>query len=384
MGESPSNRRNFIRNATTAAATMVTVPDLARSFAAVHVPSSKKYNYPAPRIRFAVIGINHGHIYSQVEAVRRGGGEFVSFYAKEPDLAAEFAKNHPEAKLARSKDEILNDKSIQLVLTAGIPIDRAPLGIEVMKHGKDFMSDKPGVATLDQLKEVRRVQKETKRIYSIMYSERLENKATVKAGELVKAGAIGKVIQTMGVGPHRMSPKSRPAWFFDKKQYGGILTDIAAHQTDQFLFFTGSTEADVVASRIGNFNHPEYPGLEDFGDAMLSGNGGAGYLRVDWFTPDGLKTWGDARLTILGTEGYIEIRKNIDIAGRPGDNHLFLVNQKETKYVDSSDTELSYGRLLVDDILNRTETAMPQAHCFLATELALKAEQNAINISPKQ
>lgn len=384
MAETSSNRRNFIRNAATAAAAMVAVPELPQSFASVHVLSSKKYRYAAPRIRFAVIGINHGHINSQVEAVKRGGGEFVSFYAKEPDLAAAFAKSHPEAKLARSKDEILNDKSIQLVVTAGIPIDRAPLGIEVMKHGKDFMSDKPGVATLGQLAEVRRVQQETNRIYSIMYSERLENRATVKAGELVKAGAIGKVIQTMGVGPHRMSPKSRPSWFFDKAQYGGILTDIATHQTDQFLFFTGSTEADVVTSRIGNFNHPEYPGLEDFGDAMLSGNGGAGYLRVDWFTPDGLKTWGDARLTILGTEGYIEIRKNIDIGGRPSDNHLFLVNQKETKYVDSSDVELSYGPQLVDDILNRTETAMTQAHCFLATELALKAEKNAINISPKK
>ena len=169
MEEVSSNRRSFIRNAATAAAAMVAIPDLPKAFAAPAIRSSKNI-YPKPRIRFAVIGINHGHIGSQVEAVKKGGGEFVSFYAKEPDLSAAFAKNHPDAKVARSKDEILNDKSIQLVLSAGIPVERGPLGIEVMRHGKDYMSDKPAITTLEQLKDVRRVQEETKRIFSIMYS----------------------------------------------------------------------------------------------------------------------------------------------------------------------------------------------------------------------
>jgi predicted dehydrogenase len=374
------NRRKFIRNSSTAAMGMMAVPGLVNAFSTQpeRVPSSKP---GAPRIRFSVIGINHGHINSQVEAASSGGGEFVSFWAAEPDLAASFMKTFPAVKQAKSKQEILDDSSIQLVLSAAIPNERGPLGIEVMKHGKDFMSDKPGVTSLEQLEEVRRVQKQTKRIYSIMYSERFENKATVKAGELVKQGAIGKVIQTIGLGPHRMNPSSRPAWFFDKQRYGGILVDIAAHQFDQFLFFTGSKKAEVVASQVGNFNHQSFPGLEDFGDAMLKGDGGAGYVRVDWFTPDGLKTWGDTRLTVLGTEGYIEVRKNIDIAGREGANHVFLVDNKGTNYIDSSGSTLNYGTLLIDDILNRTETAMTQEHCFLATELALRAEQQAKKIS---
>jgi predicted dehydrogenase len=334
-----------------------------------------------PRIKFSVIGMNHGHIYGQVEAVTRGGGELVSFYAKEEDLAAAFAKRYPQAKQAKSEAEILDDKSIQLILSSGIPDERAPLGVRVMKSGKDYMVDKPGITTLEQLAQVRKVQKETKRIYSIMYSERLENRATIKAGELIKEGVIGKVVQTIGLGPHRMTPKSRPEWFFDKKRFGGIICDIASHQFDQFLFFTGSTKAEIVASQVGNVNHPQYPQFEDFGDTMLRGNGGAGYIRVDWFTPDGLKTWGDGRLTVLGTEGYIEIRKNIDIAGREGGNHLFVVNNKETQYVDCSQVELPYGRQLVDDVLNRTETAMSQEHCFLATELALKAQKQAQNVA---
>ncbi len=331
----------------------------------------------SPRIRFAVVGINHPHIYAQVEAVIRGGGELVWLYAKEPELSAEFLKRFPQAHAARSEDEVLGDPSIHLVLSSIIPDQRAPLGIRVMQRGKDYMSDKPGITTLDQLAEVRRVQAETRRIYSIMYSERLENRATVRAGELVKAGAIGRVLQTVGLGPHRMSLNQRPPWFFEKKHYGGILCDIASHQADQFLFFTNSTSAEVVAAETGNLAHPRYPEFEDFGDVIFRGDGGTGYIRVDWFTPDGLATWGDGRLTILGTDGFIEIRKNIDIAGRPGPSHLFLVDQKETRYIDCSNQTLPYGEQLVSDVLNRTETAMPQKHCLYAMELVLNAQQQA-------
>jgi predicted dehydrogenase len=246
-----------------------------------------------------------------------------------------------------------------------------------MKHGKDYMVDKPGITTLEQLEQVRKVQQETKRIYSIMYSERLGNKATVKAGELVKTGAIGKVIQTVNLAPHRVNIKSRPSWFFEHDKYGGIICDIGSHQLDQFLFFTNSTEASVVASQVGNVHFKDYPGLDDFGDVIVKGNGGTGYVRVDWFTPDGLSTWGDGRLTILGTDGYIELRKYVDVAGRPGGNHLFLVDQKETRYIDCKDEPLPYGEQLVNDIVNRTETAMSQHHCFLTTELALKAQKQA-------
>ncbi|WP_026262367.1 Gfo/Idh/MocA family protein [Spirosoma panaciterrae] len=376
-------RRNFIKETISTAAGLVLAPALSNELigAPAFIPSTSLGSNSVPtgaaRIRFSVIGMNHSHIYGQVGAVQRGGGELVSFYAKEPELAAEFAKRFPQAKQAKSEAEILEDKSIQLVLSSAIANERAPLGIRVMKAGKDFMSDKPGITTLEQLAEVRKVQKETKRIYSIMYSERLENKATVKAGELVKAGAIGNVIQTVGLGPHRMNPATRPAWFFEKKQFGGIICDIASHQFDQFLFFTGSTKADIVASQVGNLHFPQYPNFEDFGDVMLRGDGGMGYIRVDWFTPDGLKSWGDGRLTILGTEGFMELRKNIDPGGREGGNHLFITDKKETRYIDCSKENLPYGEQLVNDVLNRTETAMSQEHCFLATELALKAQKNA-------
>jgi len=384
MNPSKYDRRKFIRSATAATSAAGILSVFPKELLANQSDKTSEMESrvapgknPDPKINFSVIGINHGHIYSQTDAVIRGGGQLISFHAKEDDLAAAFSKKYPQAKRVTAEKEILEDKSIQLVLSSIIPNERAPLGIRVMQHGKDYMSDKPGITSLEQLKEVRRVQKQTGRIYSIMYSERFENKATVKAGELVKAGAIGKVIQTIGLGPHRMNAPTRPSWFFDKKYFGGIITDIASHQFDQFLYFTGSTKAEVVFSQTGNVAHPQYPLFEDFGDITLNGNGGAGYIRVDWFTPDGLQTWGDGRLTILGTEGFIEIRKNIDIGGRPGANHLFIVTNKDTQYIDCNNVVLPYGEQLVNDVLNRTETAMPQEHCFLATELALKAQQQA-------
>jgi predicted dehydrogenase len=330
-----------------------------------------------PSIRFAVIGINHNHIFGQVNLLLNAGAEFVSFFTPEPELAERFGSLFSDVKQARNAEEILGDETIDLVVSAAIPCDRAALGVRVMQHDKDYMSDKPGFTTLEQLAEVRRVQAETGRIYSICFSERLENPATVKAGELVAAGAIGKVVQTVGLGPHRIDVPARPEWFFQKAKYGGILTDIASHQADQFLFFTGSTQAQVVSAQVANYKFPKYPELEDYGEMLLRGNGGSGYVRVDWYTPQGLPVWGDGRLTILGTEGYIELRKYIDIAGRPGSDHLFLVNNDDVQYIDCSDVELPYGRQLVQDVLNRTETAMPQAHVFLASQLVLEAESQA-------
>ena len=385
MNNNNQHRRSFLKNATKASGIMMMAP----LFAGAREIKSTSLKTVAPavpnRIKFAVININHSHIYGMINAVVRGGGELVGVYAKEQNLLAEFTKRFPNCPVAKDEQSILEDKSIHLILSSGIPDERAALGIRAMKHGKDYLSDKPGIITLEELAEVKKVQKETKRIFMIMYSERLENKATVKAGELIKQGAIGQVIQTINLAPHRINNGTRPDWFYDKKRFGGIITDIGSHQFDQFLYFTGSTEAEVMMSQIGNIHHPQYPLFEDFGDIMLRGNGGLGYIKVDWFTPDGLDSWGDGRLTIMGTDGYIEVRKNTDIiSGHKGGNHLYMVTKKDMIYMDCNNDDLPFGTLFVDDIINRTETAMTQKHCFLATELALLAQKNARPITLKK
>ena len=363
---------------------MAGVPGAAMAFqpsAQVHevTVAGKPPAKPEHAIKFAVIGIDHNHINGITDAVKRGGGELVKVHSTNQAALADFQKRFPEAKLAASEDEILTDPAIQLVASAAIPDLRAPLGVRVMHHGKDYLSDKPAVTTLAQLADVRKAIKETNRIFAIMYSERLEVRAAVQAGELIKAGAIGKVVQTVNLAPHQVIQKGqpRPDWVWDAARYGGILCDIGSHQADQFVYYTGSTVADVTASQVANVNHKDRPKFQDFGDMMLHGNGGFGYVRVDWFTPAGLGTWGDGRLFVLGTDGYIELRKYADIGGRKGGNHLFLVDQKQITYMDCGQKELPFGAQFVADIVNRTHVAQDQEQALLATELVLKAQKNA-------
>jgi predicted dehydrogenase len=389
-------RRDFLRNVSVAGM-ISALPSFASSgsHAASHASAREEVlplledEPPRHSVKFAVCGISHPHIYGMIEAVKRGGGVPVKVWALEPDLLAVFQKRYPDIAVASTQDEIIHNPSIQLVLSSQIANERAPIGVRCMKAGKDFLSDKPGITTLEQLKEVRETIASTHRIYAIMYSERLEVKAAVKAGELVQAGAIGNVIQTINIAPHQIRQRlgsdagsagsidGRPAWFWKDVQFGGILCDIGSHQIDQFLYYTGSTKAEVIASQVANVRHPSHPQFQDFGDMMLRGNNGFGYVRLDWFTPYGLGTWGDGRLFILGTEGYIEVRKYANVAVSKQGNNLFIVDQNETRYIDCNNLTLPFGPQFVSDIVNRTHTAQDQTQCLLAAELSIKAQTNA-------
>jgi predicted dehydrogenase len=333
------------------------------------------------KIRFGVIGLNHGHIYPMTRTLLGWGGELVSVYAGEADLLRDFCVKFPQVRGARCAEEVLDDESLQVIVSASIPDERAAVGLAAMRCGKDFFVDKPGATTLEQLGELRRCQSETRRIVSIWYGERLDSPACTKADELIQAGAIGRVIQTIGFGPHAVHIAPRTDWFYRPARTGGILVDIAAHQFDHFLHFTGSRRAEVVSAQVANYRYPQHAEFEDFGDVLLRGDGGTGYARVDWLTPRGLtESWGDGRLILLGTEGFMELRKNLDLAGRPGGEHLFLVDHKQTRHVDCSAVVPPYGERLVSDIVQRTETAMPQEECFLALELSLLAQKKAVRI----
>jgi predicted dehydrogenase len=393
MRSKPEERRQFLKRAGFAG-TLAMMPlaegafsfggNFARAIEDAVVPQQSG-EAPKNHVRFAVCGMSHDHIYGMVGAIQRGGGEIVSAWGSERDKLAEFAKRFPAVKIVKTQDEIVHDASIQLVLSSQIANERAPLGVRVMWSGKDFLSDKPGITSLEQLAEVRKTIVETKRTYGIMYSERLEVRAAVYAGDLVRQGAIGRVIQTINIAPHQIIQRGgtagggqgRPDWFWNPEQYGGILCDIGSHQVDQFLFYTGSTRAEVVESQIANIRHPDHPKFQDFGDMVLRGNRGFGYVRLDWFTPDGLGTWGDGRLFILGTDGYIEVRKYTDVAVKQQGNNLFLVDGKQSRYIDCSNMALPFGPQFVSDVVNRTHTAQDQEECLLAAELVIKAQRSA-------
>jgi predicted dehydrogenase len=329
-------------------------------------------------MRFAAIGLDHRHIFHMVGELLKSGATCAGYCPQTSDqrVLAGFRERFPFLAEA-DRQALLDDPSVDVLVTAAVPRDRAGLAVEAMRRGQDVMADKPGVTSFDDLASVEAAVAETGRIFSICFSERFVVPSTIVAGKLIEDGTIGRVVHTTGLGPHRLNRAIRPDWFFDPKAYGGILNDIASHQIDQFLHFTGSRDARIVASTVGNVGHPDLPGFEDLGDLVLQSDRARGFIRVDWFTPDGLPTWGDGRLVILGTEGTIELRKYVDLDGRPGTDHLFLVDRTGTRHIDASREPLTYFRSFVADVRDRTETAMPQNHVFTVSRLALEAQARA-------
>ena len=328
-------------------------------------------------VKFIAIGLDHRHIFGMTQNMLDAGAQCLGFWTEgTPHNLAGFRKRFPQLNRFETLDDALASGA-QLALIAAIPADRAALAVKAMQCGMDVMTDKPGCTTMEQLDTLRHAVSDTGRIWSINFSERFEVPAVTRASALVAEGAIGRVVHTAGLGPHRLNKGTRPDWFFDRSQYGGILTDIASHQIDQFLHFTGSTEAEVTHAFVANYANPAHPGLQDFGEISLKSDQGTGSIRVDWYTPDALPTWGDGRLTILGTKGYIELRKYVDVGGAKSTDHLILVNGDTCEKIDASDAGLPYFGKLLRDIEERTETAMSQAHCFKVMELALKAQARA-------
>lgn len=332
--------------------------------------------------RFAAIGLDHGHIYGQCNGLREAGAELVWVFDPDPKKVEAFRQAYPGVRIARREEEILEDPTIHLVASAGVPSERGPLGIRVLEHQKDYFADKPPFTSLDQLEAARQATRAAGRIFAVYYAERLHVEAAVYADRLIREGAIGRVVQVIGLGPHRLNAPSRPAWFWDPARYGGILVDLGSHQIEQFLHYAGARDARVLHSKVGNYRCPEHPAFQDFGDATLVADTAATfYCRVDWFTPHGLGCWGDGRTVILGTDGYLELRKYLDVARDPAGDHVYLVDHRgEHHFPVHGQVGFPYFGELILDCLHRTENAMSQRHTFLAIELALRAQAQAIHL----
>ena len=330
-----------------------------------------------------VTALDHGHINGMTNGLIEAGATIKYVYDPDAEKVANYLESFPDVTVAESLEQILEDPEIQLVAAATVPNLRSALGNRVMRAGKDYFTDKTGFTTLEQLEETKKVVAETGKKYWVYFSERLHVEGAVFAGQLIEDGRIGRVIQVTGFGPHRLDKEKRPDWFFKKEQYGGILADIGSHQIEQFLYYTGNTDAKVLHSKVGNYNNPDTPELEDYGDATLIGDNGATFIfKVDWFTPDGLGTWGDGRTFITGTEGTIEIRKYINVATEQTGDHLFLVTKDgEEHYSLTGEVGFPFFGEMILDCINRTENAMTQEHIFKAQELCLKAQEQALNIT---
>jgi predicted dehydrogenase len=328
---------------------------------------------------FGAVGLDHGHIYGMCEGLSGAGGTLKWVYDPDPAKVDAFRHKFPDVQAARSEEEVLDDEAVRLVAGAAVTSERCALGLRVIEAGKDYFTDKAPLTTLEQLAAAREATARTGMKYAVYYSERIHVEAAVLAGQLIEQGAIGRVLQVIGLGPHRLGAAGRPQWFFIKEKYGGILCDIGSHNFEQMLYFTGANDAEISSAAIANYNHPEYPELDDFGEAnLVMDNGATGYCRVDWLTPDGLSVWGDGRTFILGTDGYIELRKYLNVATDEGPGHVFVVDSKGEQHLVANGTVgYPFFGQLIRDCLDRTETAMTQEHAFKAAELSVKAQMQA-------
>jgi predicted dehydrogenase len=333
--------------------------------------------------RFAAIGLDHRHIYDLTQDLLDEGAECVGYNpdTTDPRVLAGFRTRFPHVPEAET-ERLLDDRSIDFAVIAARPCDRAELAIKAMRRGKDVMVDKPGVTTPEQLVAVERAVAETKRIWSVCIG-RLASPAVQEALRVVRSGELGRVVHTTSLAPHRLNRALRPSWFFDKPAYGGIINDIGVHSIDQFLAFADADDAGIEHAAIGAFGTaPE--GFEDFAEIMLATPSVRGYVRLDWFTPDGLPTWGDGRFFVVGTEGTLELRKNLDIEGREGTDHMFVANRSTTRYVDCSAMPVTYYRDFLRDIVERTETTMPQRQTINVCRLALQAQAQAVRYTARR
>ncbi|HEY9054689.1 MAG TPA: Gfo/Idh/MocA family oxidoreductase [Rectinemataceae bacterium] len=346
-----------------------------------YAPKGKAAPVCAPgEFRVGVVGLDHGHIYGMCNGLSEAGAEIALVWDPDPAKVDAFIKAFPSARRSGSEGEILSDSGIDLVAAAPLPCDRGALGVRVMEAGKHYFCDKPPLTTMKDVETARRAAAATGRIFAVYYSERLHVEASVLAEKLVREGAIGKVIHIVGMGPHRINLPTRPAWFFDRAKYGGILVDLGCHQIEQILFFAGAKTAKITASRVHSYKYGQFPDFEDFGDASLvTDNGVAAYLSVHWFTPDGLGAWGDGRTFIQGTEGYLELRKYIDVAADPEGDHVILVNREgEHHYKAAGTCGFPFFGRLVRDCLDGTRNSLDQDLVFSAIELAIEAEAAAL------
>jgi len=348
-----------------------------------YAPKGKVKHVIEPgEFKVAAIGLDHGHIYGMCNGLSEAGAEIVLVYDPDPEKAEAFRQSFPGVRVAGSEQEVL-ESDVKLVATAAIPSDRTGIGLRAMAYGKDFFADKTPLTQRKHLEEARAAVKSTKRKFFVYFSERLHVESAVYAEQLIEQGAIGKVVSVAGFGPHRLNAPSRPGWFFDPERNGGILLDIGSHQIEQILYFAGAKDAQIVSSRLANYNCKAHETFYDYGDVTLTcDNGAAGYLRVDWFTPQGLGAWGDGRTTIVGTDGYIELRKYIDVARDAEGDHVYMVNHEgEHHFKAAGRCGFPFFGRMIRDCLDRTETAMCQDHIFRSVELALDAQESAMVIS---
>lgn len=335
---------------------------------------------PGAPVRVGVVGLDHDHGLMLAGRLRLAGARIVAYAADgSRSRAALTAMALPGRVQARTAEAISEADDIDLVVTAAIPSARADIAVRALRAGKHVLTDKPGVTTADDLAAIDDAVTASGRRWWVLFGERFENRAVRQACARARLGDIGRVVSVLGLGPHRMGAAGRPAWFWDPAATGGILVDIGSHQVDQFLAATGADPdaVEVVTAAVGNVASPAHPHMQDIGMMVLRAGSAIGTHRVDFLSPAGLHTWGDGRLMLVGLEGTLEVRTNVDVAGRRGREHLIVTDRRGVRRIDVSATPVDWAARLLADVRDGSDTLLDHRHTLAVSRITLRAQAAA-------
>lgn len=331
-------------------------------------------------LSIAAIGMAHEHIYGQVRMLVAQGARLVGCYDADPEPCRKLLAEYPQAKIAQTEEELLNDPAVEVIVTAAVPSERANIGLRALAQGKHVFTDKPGIINQAQLSALKEATRNSGKKYLIYYQMR-RAPLVWEMVRRIRSGDIGKVVQVMSVCPHRCGADARPDWFFDLARSGSILMDIGVHHLDLHLLFTGQARGNLRYARMDCVRFTEYEGFYDYGEALFEYAGGSitGSFRLDWLSPDGLNAHGDGRFLVLGSEGYLDYRPSVELAGRVGKGHLFVVNQRESLALSPADVApTTFSADLYQDFVDGGEKSMIQESIFNTAEMLLEAESEAL------
>ncbi len=174
-----------------------------------------------------------------------------------------------------TKEELLNDPEIDIVLIATTNEVHAELSIEAMKCGKHVICEKPVTPTAAELEEIMRAAEKYGKVFTIDQNRRT-NYDFLLMRRTVESGIIGKpyVIESRVEGSRGM-PKG---WRTIKSLGGGMLLDWGVHLIDQIMHMYANVK---VKSVYCTKNSIQYPDVDDnFRLVMILENGVEARIEV--------------------------------------------------------------------------------------------------------
>lgn len=217
------------------------------------------------------------------------------------------------ASAAGRLEDVLEDPEVQAIYVA-VPHDQLyPLARAALEAGKHTLVEKPMALTLEQADELIALAGERRLALGVFYELR-HSRPYAQARELIRAGAIGKVIgvqvQTLIDKPlayweSGYSGRSANPWRGQKARAGGgVVIMNTSHQLDAVHYVTG-LEVASVSAEVGTLAAPVE--VEDSASVNVRYDNGA--LGSIWAGASavGARAGQDERFNVFGTRGQLKV-----------------------------------------------------------------------------